>query len=222
MAQLSEENIIDAVYALYEGDTTGWDTTSEEYLTARAYCNAAINLWETYDNTNWRELWGTLTAASDGDKTTVAADYSYDCPTNMKKPSSWVRIGGTFYNVISPEKLASYANSDELFVYFTGSEKTGFDLNINPRLTVTAGQTIEYEYYKGATKFTTTTDTTEVPDPYFIVYFVLARLLKNDGEDYGEERDLYESKLDDMQTANISGYIGIPDPMEDIEGGFGE
>ena len=56
MAVLTEQNIIDIVYALYETDTDSWSATSDEYLAARKYSNVAINRWEKYDNTEWREL----------------------------------------------------------------------------------------------------------------------------------------------------------------------
>ena len=225
MANLTENNIIDAVYSLLEGDNDGWETTSDEYLAARVYCNAAINLWEFYETTTWRELFVKLTDAADGDKTTSADTYTYTCPTDMRTPSSWVRINGEYYKVFSPEKIAHLSDNYGKWCYFTGSIKDGFTLNLNSKLTVTGSQTIEYEYYKTATKFTTTTSTTEVPDDYFIVYFVLARFLKNDGEDYGEERDLYENKLDLMQTLNDSGYIGMNDYLPEsveTEGGFGQ
>lgn len=224
MAQLSENEILDIVYALKEGDDDGWEATSDEYLVGRKYCNAAINLWEHYENTIWRELWVTLTAAATGDKTTTAGTYTYDCPTDMRTPASWVRVNGEFFTIVPPEKVASLADSDGHWCYFTGSIKTGFTLNFNSRLTLVTGHVIEYEYYKQATKFTATSSTTELSDPYFIVYFVLARFLKEDGEDYNDERDLYESKLDDMQTANITGLYGIADPMEETletVGGFG-
>jgi len=221
---LTENNIIDAVYGLYEGDNTLWETTSDEYLTARMLANAAINIWETYDNTDWRELWTDLTSAADGTKTTTAGTYSYSCPTNFRRAGSWVRIGGTFYSVISPEKVAARALDDGHWVYFAGSNKTGFSLKINPRLTLVTGAVIEYEYFKSATTFTTTTSTTEMSDPYMIVYYIIYRLLKVDGEDFNEEKEMYLSKLDDMRTQNIGGYIGISDPLEETietSSGFG-
>jgi hypothetical protein len=221
MAALTEENIIDIVYSLYETDTEGWDATSSEYLSARNYCNAAIVRWENYMNTTWRELWTTLTAAADGDKALVAGDYSYDCPTNFKRPSSWVRTGSTFWTVISPEQVGKMANSSENFCYFTGSVKGGFGLNFNPNVTLTTGETIYYEYYKTATQFTTTASTTEIPDPYFIVYFVLARFLKNDGEDFSDEANQAEEILDNLRTVNLTGLFSVPDPIEDLSEGFG-
>lgn len=216
---LTENNIIDIVYSLYETDDDGWDATSDEYLAARKYCNTAIARWERYDNTVWRELWGTLTDAADGDKTTTASDYSYDCPTNFIRPCSWVRVGSTptYYQVLSPDKLAErdLASDKSNFVYFTGNPKDGYDLNFNNNLTLTTGDNVYYEYYKSATTFTATTSTTEMTDPYFIVYYVLARFLKNDGEDYSEEANQADDLLENMRVANMSGYQHIPNTVNE-------
>ena len=43
---LTENDIIDIIYALYETDTDGWGTGDDEYLAARKYCNVAISRWE--------------------------------------------------------------------------------------------------------------------------------------------------------------------------------
>jgi len=231
MAALTEQEIINIVYSLYETDTTNWATTEEEYLAARQWCNVAIRRWEFYDNTRWRELFVTLTDSTDenADKTLTAGTYAYDCPSDMRFPASWVRTlssGGavTFWKVIGPEKSANYANSDAHVCWFTGSEKAGFTLNFNSNVTLTTGHTINYEYYKAASTFSATTSTTEVPDPYFIVYFVLARFLKNDGEDNIEELQEADDRLETMRVANMSGYFGVPDEVEETiatSAGFG-
>lgn len=225
---LTEENIIDIVYAMYEGDDDGWETTSDEYLAARKYANAAIARWEHYDNTTWRELWGALTAAADGDKTLTAGDYSYDCPTNFIRPGSWVRTGSTptYWQVLSPSELANHdlASDKNYFCYFTGNPKDGYDLNFNNNITLTTGDTIYYEYYKSASTFTATSSTTEMADPYFIVYYILYRMLKNDGEDYSEEYAQAADILENMRVANMSGFAHIPDQiLESISAneGFG-
>lgn len=186
MATLSEQEILNIVYALKEGDDDGWDTDSDEYLAGRKYCNSAITRWEFYDNTKWKELWKTLDDAADGDKTTDGTN-SYDCPTNFKFPSSWVRVGDTLYQVVNPNRVAELFDNKDNWCYFTGSDKDGHKLNFNPLLTLGTGDDIDYEYYKTATKFTTTTSTTEMNNPYFIVNSVLAQFIKLDGEDNMQE-----------------------------------
>jgi hypothetical protein len=227
MSALTENEIMDIVYTLYETDNTGWDTDSAEYLSGRAFGNAAIRLWERYKNSVWSDLWSTLTAAADGTKTLTAGTYAYTCPTNFRRPASWVRTvdtngAATMWEVIKPQRVAELVDSQENWCYFTGSVKDGFTLHFNSEITLTTGDTINYEYYKTATLFTAITSTTEVSDPYFIVYYILARFLKNDGEDYGEEKQQWMELLDNMWTENITGYFGISDSIPIVNKyGFG-
>lgn len=231
MATLTENEILDIVYSLYETDDEGWDTTSAEYLSSRVFANAAIRKWEGYNNTVWNELWTTLTASTQVSptlvKTITAGDYTYTCPTDFRRPSSWVRTvntngAATIWEVVSPKRLGELTDSQENWCYFTGSVKDGFTLNFNSEITLTTGDTINYEYYKTATLFSATSSTTEVSDPYYIVYYILYRLLKNDGEDYTDERDQWRELLENMRTENLTGYFGIADPIPTVnQYGFG-
>lgn len=207
---MNEQAILDAIYKLYEGDNELWDTASDEYLTSRAYANDAVNFWEFYLSTKWRDLFTNLSDAVDGVKT-IGSSYSVSCPSNFRYPASYVSIGGTVYDVIGVEKLATYKNSGSQWVYFSGNIKDGYKLNINPNLTLVAGNTIEYQYYKQATKFTAITSVTEMPDPYYIVYYVLKRLYINDGETElaGEAKGNADARIDSMYTQNLSGLFGV-------------
>jgi len=229
---LTENQVLNIVYSLYEGDTTNWSTSSDEYLAARVYANAAINRWEFYEQTNWKELWTSLDdAASTVTKTLTAGTYTYTCPDDFIKPSSYVRTvdsGGTsqYWDVYPSSKVPSYDDDSSLFCYFTGNVKSGFTLNFNPNVDLTTGNTISYEYYKTATTFTTTASTTEMSDPYFIVYFVLSRLYENDGEDGRANKAFQEAegRLENMRTNNIIGLEGVDDRIEytlSDGGGFG-
>ena len=227
MAALSEKQIINNAYYLLEKASELWTAgTSDEYLTARGLANIAINRWEMYDSTKWKELFSTLTAASDGIKTITAGTYTYACPTNFRYPSSYVRIvdsGGSssFWQVINPAMISYYANSSQRVVWFTGNVKTGFTLNINSyNITLTTGHTINYEYYKQATLFADTTDTTEMADPYFISYYIAAHMAEE-----GVDPDLNtmaEARLEAMRTQNMSQLFGvsddIPNSLENIPG----
>ena len=229
---LSETTILGIVYSLYEGDTSGWSSTSDEYLSARVYANAAINRWEFYDQTNWHELWVSLDdAASTVTKTLTADTYTYTCPDDMIKPASWVRTedssgNSTYWEVVQLTKVPSLVESDARFCYFTGNVKSGFTLHFNPNIDLTTGNTIRYEYYKTATTFTATSSTTEMSDPYFIVYFVLSRFYENDGEDGRASKAFQEAegRLENMRTQNMLQVEGVADNIESTLGdqsGFG-
>lgn len=217
MATLQESNIIDIIYSLYETDDTGWDTTSAEYVTARAFINAAVNRWAS--KAEWRVLWTTLTAASTGDKTITAGDYAYDCPDDFSKICSWVRTTSnginTFWEVKPAEMVAKLASNTGKYCYITGNVKDGFVLNFNPQVTLTTGDTINYEYYKTPTLYTTTSSVSEIPDPYYCVYYALARLLKNDGEDFNYEELKARELLDEMETQNLQSVWDISNAIEE-------
>lgn len=218
MATLTEQNIIDAIYQLYETDDAGWDSTSSEYITARGYINASVKDWASKDT--WRDLFSTLTAAADGTKTLTAGDWTYTCPTNFAHITSWVRTvdasgGVTFWEVIPPEKVAKLADSDGKYCYITGSVKAGFTLNFNNKETLTTGDTINYEYYITPTVYSGTTSTSEIPDPYYCVYYALARFLRNDGEDFSYEEGKAREIMDSMLTRNQQGYWDISNAIDE-------
>lgn len=230
MAALSELTIINTIYALYETDDAGWDSTSSEYVTAREYINAAVKDWASRDT--WRDLWTTLTASTQTVptlvKTTTAGTYAYTCPTDFAYPNSWVRTtdgsNNTFWSVVTPEFAAKYASDYSYYVYFTGSVKAGYVLNFNPRITLTTGHTINYEYYKTPTVYSGTTSTSEIPDPYYCVYYALARFLRNDGEDFSYEEGKAREIMDSMLTRNQQGYWDISNAIDEplnMGAGFG-
>ena len=216
MAVLTETQIISAIYALYETDDAEWDSGSSEYITARAFCNAALQDWAMRQT--WRDLWSTLTDAADGTKTITTGTWDYTCPTNFDYPNSWVRTTTgtthTYWQVIPTEMVGKHSSDESYFCYFTGSVADGFTLNFNSRKTLTTGHTINYEYYKTPTLYSATTTESEMPDPYYCVYYALARLLKNDGEDFTYEEQKAREIMDRMEVNNIQGYWDISNEIE--------
>jgi hypothetical protein len=205
LSPMAESEIIDQVYSLYENDDTTWSSSSSEYLTARRYSKAAIRRWEYLEGVRWPELWTKLSSALDGDKTVTADDYDYTCPTDMRvppQPGEYVRIGGNYFEIIPLTKVGQMDESTDRFVYFSGNEKTGFTMNVNPKVVLTTGDAIAYEYYRRATYFTSTTSTTEMSNPFFIVHYILSRLYKNDGlmGEANSEMQTAETMLDEMKS----------------------
>ena len=227
---MTEQQIINEAYALLEQDSTLWATTDDEYSTARAFFNMGVGRWETYMNTTWHELWTTLADAASslgGDTSTVAGTSAYDCPSNFVRPGGYVTTSAstatstnTFWTVIQPEQVAALGNSDDYFCWFTGNNKTGFDLHFNPRITLTTGQTIDYPYYKAATTSSATSTVPEMGDPHYLSYFIAAHMSEE-----GVDADFFnmsEEKLDAMRTVNMSGVWGNPFQIDDFSDGFGD
>lgn len=217
---MTENEIVNSIYYLVEVDSEPWGTADDEYLTARGLCNIAIDRWEKYENTTWNELFAKY---SDYESNNVTTDsYSYNCPDDFVRPCSFVRVNGELYDVKKPQEIASLKESSERWVYFMGNPNDGYTLNFNPNLTMIPDQTLDFEYYKSATKFTASTDVTEIPDPYFIVYFVAAHM-----GDEGINTDYFqmaEARLEQMAVVNMSGLYGISSNINnslDSNDGFG-
>lgn len=214
IAPLNENDILTLVYSAYENDNTTWSSTSAEYLTARNLCKEAIARWAYVEGGTWDELFSTLTAAADGTKTTTAGTYTYGCPTDMRippQPEDYVRIvnsagASSHYRVMPLSKVQQLDDLTDRLCWFTGNPKLGYTLNINSGITLTTGDTITYEYYKNPTYLTTTTSTTEMANPYYIVHFVLYRMYKSDGllNESREELQMAEDLLDEMKAMNTS------------------
>lgn len=220
---LTEADIIDQIYSAYELDDTTWSETDSEYQTARRLCNAAIMRWEYLEGIRWNELFTTLTAASTGTKTVTSGVFTYACPDDMRIPPSaddYVQINSEYFLVVPLAKVQQLVNSDSKFVYFTGNLKSGFTLNINPRLTLTTGHTITYNYYKKATLFTATTSSTEIGNPMFIVHDVLSKFFRNDGQltESQNELQIAENLLQEMKAENTD---VITDDISGDTEGFG-
>ena len=234
---MTEQEILQAVYTMLEGDVDYWDATSDEYLAGRIYCNAAINRWERLEGIRWRELYATLTDSAvglGGDKTLTAGTYSYDCPSDFRFLLGAVRTvdadgNSTYFTVVPPEKVAQLDDTISNWCYITGNPKDGYDLHFNPGLILTTGHTISYEYYKTATKFSAISSQSEMADPYFIVYFVLSRFYGNDGED-GKANQAFqeaEARLDQMKTENMIMMLDSEDGIDEVNNtrgasGFGQ
>jgi len=193
---------------------------------ARGFLNIGVGRWEFYDNTTWRELWTKNSDAASGlggDTTTVASQSDYDTPSDFIRPGGYVTTVGTsatkiFWQVIPPEEVIKWANSDDYYCYITGSYKGGFDLHFNARITMSAGLTIDYPYYKAATKTAATSDSTEMSDPYFLSYFIAAHMAEG-GVDVNF-MDMAEARLEQMRTANMSSVWGVPGNIEDDGNGY--
>lgn len=202
------DQIVQAAYSLYEGDPDTPSSSEDEYSLATRYANAGINMWFREGGMLWNELWVNLTSAATGDKTTSDGDTSYDCPTDMHFPGGYVRLVDSegiskYYSVIPQSKVQLLDDRSANVCWFSGNPKTGYDLHFlnDPDGTYT----ITYEYYKTPTELSSTTDVPEMADPYFIVWFVVWRLYKNDGqyEEANEAKDIMLGKLSQMKDQNI-------------------
>lgn len=161
-----------------DNDAPTSSSDADEYAVRIDLINQAIGKWEASD-VFWDELWTTYTHAS-----TVSSATTYTLTmTDLRFLGGQVRLvlsGQTTYiPVISPEEYQTYAGEARV-AYITGNVSAGWTLNLGWTPVSgdgTYGATIKLDYYKYATRFTSssaTTDKPEMSDPNYIVYDVAA------------------------------------------------
>lgn len=213
------DNAIDYINFLYEGDSTPPSSGEEDYDVWTGLLNTAVNLWENEEGVLWEELFIDLADAPDGDKTTDGTN-TYDLPTLFKFPASgyvWTGSGEnkTAYKVIRIKDKQLYENNTDNWCYFTSTK-----LKFNPNISMSTGETITYSYYKSASKLTTGSDTFEMSDPMFAVYYALSELKKEEGDT--SAATIATQKLEGMKTKNMQTPDWQIDSLYPLGGGVGE
>lgn len=217
------DNAIDFLNTLYEGDSTPPSSGEEDYEVWTGYLNVAVNLWEFEEGILWRELYGKLANAGSGDTTTTAGDYSYTVPTDLRFPASgyvWLGSGTNKipFKVIDQKDLQLYENTTGNWCYFQldGSPT----LEFNPNCQIPNSYNINYNYYKWATKLATGSDTFQMSDPMFAVYYALSELKKEEGDT--SAATIASQKMEAMKTRNMMTPEWQANSLYPIEGGVGE
>lgn len=212
-----------ALHSLYQGDTSTPTSSDDNEWTVRTeLLKAAINAWDNEFGIMWDELWTNLSDASDGDKTINASDLDYDMPTDFRFLGGYVRTytddgNETYWQVYSPERASMDENKDPKACYVTGNKKSGFDLHFLAQ--PTASDTLEYPYYKEPFEPSSGTDVIEMSDPYFAVYYALAKLHEQDGD--GDRANLAiataNEHMNNMRVRNDMAPNNNPNRVEDVD-----
>lgn len=196
-------DLVKRINTLYNSSSTPPNPGEEDYLIWTDLICIAISLWETEEGMVWREMFTSLSNAADGTKTTTTAN-SYAVPTNFNFPNSafvWLGSGNQQipYKVIKQEDIQLYENDSGNWCYFLMD--TTPTLEFNPNLTMTAGQTINYNYYKYASPVATGTDIIEMSDPGYCIYYALSELKKEEGD--VSALSIANQKMESMKTKNF-------------------
>jgi hypothetical protein len=197
-------NAISSLNALYEGDSTAPAEGEEDFTVWTSLLNLAINLWENEEGDLWKELFVKMAAGQGADVTSSSITYSYAVATLFRSPASgyvWLGTGQNkiAYKVIAQEDVQLYENNGSNWCYFLMD--TTPTLEFNPNCTIPNAQTINYNYYKYASSVSTGTDTFEMSDPGFAVYYALSELKKEEGD--VSALTIATQKLEAMKTRNI-------------------
>jgi len=215
-------NAMTYLNALYELDSTAPVSGEEDFTVWLNLFNVAVNIWENEEGILWKDLFVKLSSAATGDKTTGAADVSYTLPSDFRFPASaYVWLGSNTnkvpFKVIDMKDLQLYENNSDNWCYFT---ETTLEFNPNIASGIQAGETISYNYYKYASALTTGTDTFEMSDPMFAVYYALSELKKEEGDT--SALSIATQKLEGMKTKNsMPTWMQGASPDQDTVTGFG-
>lgn len=218
------DDIFTAYYTQYRAEATIPSSTDDEYTIGMRLANEAVSRWENFDNTYWKELFTTLLQS--GETTPIVTNQvQYDAPEDFKEAGGSIRVLDSSGNIIQRYPIVDPQDTQfrgirNNYSYFTGSPVEGYVLNINPAPpSLLNGFNIDYDYYKIATLFTTSTDITNMSNPYFIVHRMLANRFRASRNPYYTDalRDA-EDALRIMQMENNSGTWSNPWALADRSG----
>lgn len=215
------QDLQNRINTLVNNDSDTPTTTDDEWTIRLNLINQSIGKWETSD-VFWDELWTTYTHAA---TISVATTYTLTM-TDLRYLGGQVRLilsGQTTYiPVISPEEYQGYQGEARV-AYITGNVSAGWTLNLGWTPAVgdgTYGSTIKLDYFKYATRFTSsslTTDKPEMTDPNYIIYDVAAvkSLLESKNNQFSIFSTEAQKALDNMRLINDMKPYNNSDSVKD-------
>ena len=194
MAYMTVDQILRQIHYRYEGDTDYLEFEDEETQLRVAHLKDGLREWVNRFP-EYREVFADLVSAENGDKVTTGGVTVYDCPINLVRPASRVKVGSTYLDYIDPsaKMLRLEANANDPWYTITG-RPGALKLIINPA--PAGGNAIDYDYWRDVSMPETTTDVVEISRPFFVVYYVLNQIYEEDDPDRAR---LYEAKMDEEE-----------------------
>lgn len=215
--------IFQAMWTLYRADSDVPGSTDPEYTVALRLANEALNHWETYDGTIWKELYAQF---KDEESTTISTGVTdYDAPSNFKKAEGDVRVFDSNNKTVQRYKVidirdVQFKDDNATYAYFSGNPADGYVLHLNPAPPSSLnGKRIDYPYRKSVTTYTTGTDVSELSDPYFVVHRILANRFRASRNPYTDDaKQDAENSLGKMKIDNDGGTVASPPSRQDRSG----
>jgi len=215
------EDLQKTISSLLEAETVAPVPGSEDWELRRNLINSAQNDWARARD--WDVLYkeiNTRVSQSTGNAT-------ISMPSNFRKLAGYPKIvkdGVTTYEypVIDPQTRSQY-NDEEKFVYVLGSEADGFNMIVHPPSLI-SGASIFYSYYATPSSLATQTDTVACPDPNYLVYATLTRLLGLDEDGRADlmrlEAERILLKMEEQQNIKGQGFWDRVKTSEEVRHTF--
>lgn len=217
-------DLFEAYYTQYRNEAIIPASTDDEFTIFLRLANEAINRWANYDNTYWRELFTTLSLADEG-ITVVEGTTDYDAPDDFREAGGFVSVKDSSNNTVRTYAIkepneVQFLSDNSQYAYFSGDPSNGYTLHLNPVPdSAIDGLTMDFVYYKAPTTFTSTTDVSEMSQPYFIVHRALWSRFRGSRNPYSKEAKAdAEDVLKTMQMDNNSGNWANPWQLADNSG----
>lgn len=201
---MTVDQILQKVHRRYEGSVDYPVSGDDDYDLRLALLGDGVESWAD-EPQNWKELY-TPVSTSDGDKTTDGTS-TIDCPTNFLRPATMLQISNTYYTFQRKELTINTLRNDSGAYFFTVVGTPGaYDIQVNP--TPATGLTITYDYIKTATRPTTGSEIPQVPNPNFLVYYILAALYEQDNRN--DLVNFYEQKMAQEINKMVINHVRKP------------
>lgn len=204
------QDLQERINSLVNNDTDTPVQNDDDWNLVNNLINQSIGKWESQD-VQWDELFTSFTVSPV--VTNGVMTYSLSSLTNLKKLGGFLKLTlngqDTYVEFISPEVYQSL-QQEERVAYVTGNEVSGYTLNLGWEPATgdgMVGATMSFPYYKFATRFNTssaTTDKTEMSDPNFIIYDVAAAksLMESKNNQYSVYANSAAECMDRMRILN--------------------
>lgn len=116
--------IFGSFYRQYRAEATVPTSSDDEWTIAMSLANEAVNYWENYDNTYWKELFDTNQHDGSGSQTVTTSTTTYAAPTNMREAGGLIRVKDSNGNVVQTYPIVEssqvqFLDTHSTFAYFT-------------------------------------------------------------------------------------------------------
>lgn len=210
----------------FDSSSSALASTNSEYSRRTKLINRYERLWAERKSYAWNALLKEDEITLSANTTSVNLPAGFINNSLQLSQDGRIKIGESWYLFVRRDQADTYESNAQV-CYLLGDEILGYTLNV--KYSSTENRTVYCNYFTNklavATDATTekalmalTTDYTKCPNPYYLVYSVLATLYKSDDEmDKGLDYErLAENEMDQMIANENMGMYQQGVTIEDI------